>query len=61
MPPYKSYIILKQILFVTTLVKRGPGVQSVLDHQQPNWSKLMLMFSENYTTVFFSHKPHPRR
>ena len=25
MPPYKSYVILTQILFVTTLVKRGRG------------------------------------
>ena len=25
MPPYKTYVILTQILFVTTLVKQGPG------------------------------------
>ena len=24
MPPYKSYVMLRRILFVTTLVKRGP-------------------------------------
>ena len=27
MPPYKSYVLLTQILFVTTLVKRDPEPQ----------------------------------
>ena len=38
MPPYKSYLILMQILFVTTIVKRGPCVY--LLNKIYHWPKL---------------------
>ena len=47
MPPYKCYVILTQILFVTTTVKRGPELLLVVLIRLSTKKKILIHTSLN--------------